>query len=320
MATENYSLQYGFTPIGSTTGTPSPTQITIDKNSLQSSFANIALPGKNYLGYGQAVDQTLVNMTEHFASCSGTGFNLGNGPMNPIVGQIWFDASANVSGALTGGVMKYRTGIPGSTTANVWNEILVAGTPITSAMITGGNVTGLTNLSAATGNITNLQAPTGNIATLTTNSISPIGGNTMSISGPGVFNGSWTLAPGATLNATYADLAERHHADAEYSVGTVMTVGGANEVTACKVSELALGVVSDQYAYLMNSEAGPDETHPAIGYIGRVQVRVIGAITKHQRIAPAGNGQATAADKNSFGWALETNNEVGEKLVLCLIK
>jgi hypothetical protein len=284
MAT-NYSLQYGFTPLGQASGTPLPAQITVADNSLQTSFANISLPGKNYLGYGAAVDQTILNMTEHFVSCSGSGFNSGNGPMNPIIGQIWFDGAANDLNATTKGALKYRTKTQAD--ANVWNTVLVAGAPITA---------------------------------LTTNSISPIPGNDITINGDGQFTGNWTLAPGATLNATYADLAERHHADAEYAVGTVMTVGGENEITACGVSELALGVVSDQYAYLMNSEAGPDETHPAVGYVGRVQVRVIGAIAKHQRIAPAGNGQAAAADKNSFGWALETNNEVGEKLVLCLIK
>jgi hypothetical protein len=142
-------------------------------------------------------------------------------------------------------------------------------------------------------------------------------GNTTAV---GTITGTWTMSAGSTLNATYADLAERHHTDIEYPAGTVMTVGGVNEVTACEVSVTPIGVVSDQYAYLMNAEAGPDETHPAIGYLGRVPVRVIGPITKHQRIAPAGNGLATAADKNSFGWALETNTEAGEKLVLCIIK
>lgn len=294
MAT-NYSLQYGFTPSGTpiaipggtiSNGAPVAAGITIADNSLQVNYANISLPGKNYLGYGAAVDQSLLNITEHFTSCSGKDFNDGKGPMNPVMGQIWFDAAVNITGATTTGALRYYTKTDGGT-ANAWNDILVTGAPIPS---------------------------------LTTNSISPIAGNLLNINGAGVFNGSWTLGAGATLNATYADLAERHHADAEYAVGTVMTVGGANEVTACKVSELALGVVSDQYAYLMNSEAGPDETHPAVGYIGRVNVRVVGPITKHQRIAPTGNGQAIAADKNSFGWALETNNEVGEKLVLCLIK
>jgi hypothetical protein len=164
-----------------------------------------------------------------------------------------------------------------------------------------GAVTGVTTLAAGT----SVQTPS-----LTTGAAATAGSIT----------GTWTLTAGSTLNATYADLAERHHSDAEYPVGTVMTVGGVNEVTACDVSVLPIGVVSDQYAYLMNAEAGPDETHPAVGYLGRVPVRVIGPITKHQRIAPAGNGLATAADKNSFGWALETDVNPAEKLVLCIIK
>jgi len=164
-----------------------------------------------------------------------------------------------------------------------------------------GAVTGVTTLAAST----SVQTPV-----LTTGAAATAG----------TVTGTWTLSAGSTLNATYADLAERHHSDAEYPVGTVMTVGGVNEVTECQVSQMALGVISDQYAYLMNSEAGPDETHPAVGYLGRVYVRVVGPVTKHQRIAPSGGGTAVAADKNSFGWALETNTLVGEKLVLCLIK
>ena len=164
-----------------------------------------------------------------------------------------------------------------------------------------GAVTGITTLAAST----SVQTPS-----LTTGATATAG----------TVTGQWTLAAGSTLNATYADLAERHHSDAEYPVGTVMTVGGVNEVTYCDISVTPIGVVSDQYAYLMNSEAGPDETHPAIGYLGRVPVRVIGPIMKHQRIAPAGNGVAAAADKNSFGWALETNTDPQEKLVLCVIK
>jgi hypothetical protein len=412
-----YNLTYGWSNIGNSTGGVTNT-ISVNDNTL-GSIAGISLPGKNYLGYGQAVDQTILNITEHWTSSP-------NGPSNPVMGQIWFDVGA------TGPALKYYS------ETNTWNEILVAGTPVPSAnfgniaspnaSITGGNVTGLTNLSSATANIatgnianlisanaaitggnvtglTNLSAAniaggniSGNISgtsfykttfnnagtgaaspstydasanvTVSWNTLGAAKGNATgwatSLVGPvanisitggtagqalttdgagtltwssigggavtttalttgatataGTITGQWTLAPGSTLNATYADLAERHHSDAEYPVGTVMTVGGANEVTSCKVSQLALGVVSDQYAYLMNADAGPDETHPAVGYLGRVPVRVVGPITKHQRVAPAGDGVATAADKNSFGWALESNNEVGEKLVLCLIK
>lgn len=137
-----------------------------------------------------------------------------------------------------------------------------------------------------------------------------------------VINGTWTLGTGATLNATYADLAERHHADGVYSVGTVLKVGGENDVTQVSGDDCAdvLGVVSSSYAYLMNATAGGNDTHPPVGMIGRVKVRVVGPISKHDRITTAPNGCAKKATADSFGWALETNLDQGEKLVDCVIK
>jgi hypothetical protein len=192
---------------------------------------------------------------------------------------------------------------------------------LTSLAVTGAVTAG--SFAGEAGNLSNIQASNvmGTMSSMTVSGPLTTTEITTGAAGTaGTITGTWSLTAGSTLEASYADLAERHHSDAEYPVGTVMTVGGANEVTACDVSVLPIGVVSDQYAYLMNAEAGPDETHPAVGYLGRVPVRVIGPITKHQRIAPAGNGLAIAADKNSFGWALETNTEAGEKLVLCVIK
>ena len=298
-------------------------------------IANIVLPGKNYLGYGQPVDQSLLNMVENFAGPSE--------PSSPIIGQIWFDTTVP-----TARVMKYNDGT--QTTPN-WVPFAKAGGNIIADGITanaittgtiaanniaGGNIVGtLINKVTFTNTGFGMTSANGNIiydaAANKTVSWNTVGaakgdingnllGNIGNTTAVGTITGTWTMSAGSTLNATYADLAERHHTDIEYPAGTVMTVGGVNEVTACEVSVTPIGVVSDQYAYLMNAEAGPDETHPAIGYLGRVPVRVIGPITKHQRIAPAGNGLATAADKNSFGWALETNTEAGEKLVLCIIK
>jgi hypothetical protein len=138
---------------------------------------------------------------------------------------------------------------------------------------------------------------------------------------PGTITGNWTLTAGSRLQATYADLAERHHSDREYSVGTVMTVGGENEVTAASTGNKVLGVISNAYAYLMNSTVGDDTTHPPVAYVGRVPVRITGPINKHDVIVATLDGCAQAGfATEGFGWALETNTEAGEKLVLCIIK
>jgi len=57
---------------------------------------------------------------------------------------------------------------------------------------------------------------------------------------------------GNAIFADEADLAEKYLADAEYEVGTVLMVGGEQEVTACQPGSRAFGAVSAAPAYLMN--------------------------------------------------------------------
>jgi hypothetical protein len=136
----------------------------------------------------------------------------------------------------------------------------------------------------------------------------------------GQLTGNWTLSSGSRLNATYADLAERFEADASYDAGTVVELGGDKEITAVQyeLSEDVFGVISDTAAYLMNSGAGTNVTHPPVAMTGRVQVKVIGAIKKGDRLVSAGNGIARAAKKgeanafNTIGRSLA--NKTDEKI------
>lgn len=95
-------------------------------------------------------------------------------------------------------------------------------------------------------------------------------------------NGTWTLNGGATWQATYADLAERYHADASYEPGTVLVIGGENEVTVTSVraSLARAGIISTASSFKMNYAAGTDETHPYIALAGRVPCKAIGPIAK----------------------------------------
>lgn len=87
-----------------------------------------------------------------------------------------------------------------------------------------------------------------------------------------------------TNNATYADLAERYKADASYEVGTVLRIGGTEEVTICNTyeDESYAGIVSASPAYAMNSELGPVERCPYIALKGRVPVKIKGPCKKGQ--------------------------------------
>ena len=75
-------------------------------------------------------------------------------------------------------------------------------------------------------------------------------------------------------------------------------LGGIEEITKCEeaVSDAVFGVVSSSPAYLMNSEAGNNDTHPAIALTGRVPVKVRGTGKAGDRIVSAGNGEARVAN------------------------
>lgn len=133
---------------------------------------------------------------------------------------------------------------------------------------------------------------------------------------------------GTSIQAQYADLAERFEADMPYEAGTVVALGGVKEVTAAAeaLSEDVFGVVSTAAAYLMNAGAGSDATHPAIAVNGRVPVRAIGRINKGDRLVAAGNGLARAGSRNEIssfnviGRALESKTTDGEGAILAIVK
>jgi hypothetical protein len=110
-------------------------------------------------------------------------------------------------------------------------------------------------------------------------------------------NGSTGAISGNQINANYADVAERFEADAVLEAGTVVELGGTNEITrvADELSENVFGVISTRAAYLMNSLAGSDTTHPAVAMTGRVPVNTVGLVRKGDRLVSAGNGVARAA-------------------------
>ena len=182
---------------------------------------------------------------------------------------------------------------------------------IPTTLAVTGNVTG-GNLSVSTGVVT-----LGSIVNANGNGVGNIG------SSSGYFN---TVFAKAT-SAQYADVAERFAADTVYPAGTVVELGGIAEITVSQneLSENVFGVISTQAAYLMNSAAGTDETHPPIAMTGRVPVRVRGSVRKGDRLVSAGNGLARSAKPgeatafNVIGRALEDRLETGEGTVEAIV-
>lgn len=120
-----------------------------------------------------------------------------------------------------------------------------------------------------------------------------------------------TTFNGTATSAQYADVAERFTTDAQYTPGTVVALGGVEEITAATedLTDNVFGVVSDKPAYLMNAGL---EDGITIAITGRVMVNVIGAINKGDRLVSAGDGLARAANAgeatsfNVIGRAIES--------------
>ena len=231
-------------------------------------------------------------------------------------------ASSGNAVAITGGNLSIS-----NASGNIWgircdNYMYADGSPFNPAgTYNNGNVfdylTGSNAVSRFGGAISVSSVTTANITT---------GANSTG----GQLTGNWTLTSGSRLQATYADLAERFEADAYYDAGTVVELGGEKEITSVQyeLSEDVFGVVSDTAAYLMNSGAGSDETHPPIAVSGRVNVKVIGQVIKGQRLVSAGKGIARAALPgeasafNTIGRSLvdKLDKDVGTVLAMVTIK
>lgn len=127
------------------------------------------------------------------------------------------------------------------------------------------------------------------------------------------------LFQGTATTARYADLAEKYSTEKEWPVGTAMAVCDHNDHETCpaKSSDVAIGVISENPAYLMNSEAEGQ----AIALKGRVPVRVKGAVRKGQAVYAWEDGVCSTIKTSALiGVALETNNADSEKLVECVLK
>jgi hypothetical protein len=222
-----------------------------------------------------------------------------------------FQGTASLAQALVGGQPYMLNNANTSTTGTVSvlnNSGLFVGTDSYLNLYTSSTSTFISN-SAANGNMYFRV----NVGGTPTNALT--------------INGSTGVVSGNQINANYADVAERFHADDVLEAGTVVELGGANEITKvdADLSDKVFGVISTRAAYLMNSAAGEDATHPPVAMTGRVPVKVIGAVNKGDRLVSAGNGFARSAQVNEatafnvIGRALTIKSDSGNGTVEAIV-
>jgi hypothetical protein len=217
---------------------------------------------------------------------------------NAIVGMVSKDATFTPGTAVPGGwgVQPISPGITLCTSianttyfqGNAINSLSLGGLPANAYVTTSGNISsfnGAITVNTGGGAATSIVNGAGN-------AIGNIG------SSSSYFN---TVFAKAT-SAQYADVAERFAADQVYEAGTVVELGGSAEITLSNsdLSENVFGVISTQAAYLMNSGAGTDATHPPVAMTGRVPVKVTGTVRKGDRLVSAGNGIARTAQSHEI--------------------
>jgi len=246
-----------------------------------------------FIGFDESEDKFRVG--------TGTFTGASTGNLTITTGTLL----ANIEGNVTGNVTGNTSGSSGSCTGNS-----ATATEATNVTVTANNTANETVY------LTFVDGATGTQGIETDTGLS--------------YNPSTNVLSTTASAAQYADVAERFEADAPMEIGSVVEVGGSAEITEATsdLSEDVFGVISDKPAYMMNAGAGDNTTHPFVAMTGRTPVRVIGEVTKGQRLVTSstkGCARAVAQGEsispfNVIGRALESNTEAGIKLVNCAVR
>ncbi len=252
-----------------------------------------------------------------------TGTFIGN-----LTGNVVGSVTGNVVGDVTGNVSGSSSSCTGNAaTATTTNNLNGKGESITATANTiasrdpNGDITANRFLGTAdkvdrmkidndaVDNISSAYKSAKTSKTANTIAARDSGGNLSA----NIFSGTATAVQGA-------DLAEKYLADKEYEVGTVLIIGGEQEVTASVwVGQRAVGVVSDKPGLIMNEDL---EGGTQVALKGRVPVKVIGQVRKGERLVAAPDGCAMAVEgtnPDTFAVALESNLNTEVKIVEALV-
>ena len=274
-------------------------QITVDAYGRITSVSNVTLTG---------------DISEVVAGSGLTGGGTSSSVTLNVVGGYGIIANADnieISNANVRALISASSGVDYNSTTGA----------ITLASETGG--AGLTYTSGV------LAVGAGNYITVAADSVAVDATTTATASKVAARDSSGdiyaNIFQGTATSARYADLAERYEADAILEPGTVVCFGGNKEITACdhENDHAVAGVVSTDPAYMMNSGAGNNDTHPYIALTGRVPVKVVGPVAKGDLLVASGvKGHAMANNNAKAGTIIGKaigSSDSGEAVIEALI-
>jgi hypothetical protein len=240
---------------------------------------------------GNLIDAT---NTLRFNAATGEFFGDFNGS---FIGNFFGNLTGTADNATSlGGFVPSEAAIPSTLALRTANADIVANRFLGTATRADELLVGSTYRIASTGQVANTVAARDNNADITAR----------------IFRGTAT-------SAQYADLAEKYLPDADYEAGTVVCIGGEKEITAATWGKRAIGVISTNPAYMMNSEL---DGGVYVALKGRVPVKVIGRIKKGDELIAANNGCAMMAVPHAngvFAVALESSDNEGVKTIEALV-
>jgi hypothetical protein len=173
--------------------------------------------------------------------------------------------------------------------------------PITTIDINGGTIDG---------------TPIG-ATTPSTGAFTSVNSTNLTVTGSVNFTGATT----AGITAFYADLAERYKRDRVYEPGTVVKIGGQNEITeVTDPHDDVFGVIRTKPGFVLNENYDHDPLMQLVALVGRVPCWVEGPVRKGERLyawvegsgRPFGNHPKPWA---SFARSLEDDDRVERRLI-----
>jgi hypothetical protein len=168
----------------------------------------------------------------------------------------------------------------------------------TTGNVTTGNVL-ISGVASAAGNITSSGSLTVNSSD---NATAIVNGGSNGVGNIGSSSTYFNTLFAKATSAQYADLAEMYLSDSKYAPGTVVSFGGAQEITVSTADADArvAGVISTQPAYRMNSGLEGEHALP-VALTGRVPCSVVGSVSKGDMMVSAGSGAARSESAPAMG-------------------
>ena len=285
-------------------------------NSIINGNSNVRVIANSNVTVSVAGNANIITITGIGANISGTANVSGNAN----VGNLGTAGLITATGNITGGNLTTSGVLSVTGNANVGN----LGT--TTLISTTGNITtvnggliqnGNSNVTiTANGNVTVSVTSTANVVNIQTANVT-LKANLLPNANASFSLGStslrWANVWGVSSSALYADLAEKYWSDNTYDVGTVVKLGGTREITICNedCSNEIFGCISQNPAYLMNDNNF--ENYQPVVLVGRSVIKIIGKISKGDRLVSAGNGCARKATNEELSYQTEIGRALSEK-------